>query len=172
MKNLTIKKKIILWFSLALLFIILISEGITFVFANRVLNEDAEERLTNQVRQNAEEIEFFTDFDAIEKEENDHYIEYGDGWLEIDDDFVSYQNGISTALMDSSGRHLYGSSLNGFPDNRNFTFTEADLLNVDGQKYYIFEMPLSSPEGLWLRGYISNSENMNLMYHFVRISIS
>lgn len=171
MKNLTIKKKIILWFSLALLFIILISEGITFVFANRVLNEDAEERLTNQVRQNAEEIEFFTDFDDIEKEENDHFVEYGGGWLEIDDDFVSYRNGISTELMDSSGKYLFGSSLKGFPENKNFTFTKADLLNVDGQKYYVFEMPLSSPDGLWLRGYISNSENMNLMYHFVRISI-
>ena len=49
MKNLTIKKKIILWFALILLLIVFISEGITISITNQVLNKDAQERFMIQV---------------------------------------------------------------------------------------------------------------------------
>ena len=58
MKNLSIKKKIILWFALILLLIVFISEGITISVTNQVLNKDARERLMSQVKQNSEEIEY------------------------------------------------------------------------------------------------------------------
>lgn len=171
MKNLTIKKKIIIWFSLALMIIIVISEGMTFFFANRVLTQNAEERLVKMVNQNANEIEFFQSLEGLELEEDDDYIRYKDGWLEIDDDFAPYLDGISTTLLDSSGKFLFGRSLIDFPKEQNFTFTEVDNLTVNNEKYYVYEMPLSSPEGLWLRGYISTNENTNLMYHLVRVSL-
>lgn len=171
MKNLTIKKKIVLWFSLVLLVIIVISEAITFIFASRVLNKNAKERLLSQVHQNSTEIEFFTSLEGHEMEESDYYLEFADGWLEVDDDFISYQDGIATSLLDSDGNILYGRSLVGFPADKDFAFTDVDSLEIDGQKYYVYEMPLEVCDGLWLRGYISTNENSNLMYHFVRISL-
>lgn len=171
MRNLTIKKKIILWFALVLLVIIAITEGITFVIASKLLDRNAEERLVNQVNMNAGEIEFFESLEGNEMEETDTYIEYAGGWLEVDDDFMAYQDGISTALLNSKGEMLYGRNLMDFPIEKEFAFKDAGIIDINGDKYYVYEKPLTYPEGLWLRGYISTNENTNLLYHFVRICI-
>lgn len=171
MKNLSIKKKIILWFALILILIVFISEGITISITNQVLNKDARERLVAQVKQNSEEIEYKDTLKGQEMEEGDQFIEYDAGWLEIDDDFALYDEGISTALLDSNGNLLYGRSLIGFPNNLTFSFTKPELLKINGEKYYVFEMPLNNPEGLWLRGYISHNEEINVLQNVVKTSI-
>lgn len=171
MKNLSIKKKIILWFAIILLLIIFISEAITISITNQVLNKDARERLVSQVKQNAEEIEYKESLEGQEMEEGDRFIEYSTGWLEIDDDFILSGDGISTAILDSEGELLYGRSLMGFPENQTFIFTKPELVKINGGKYYVFELPLNNPEGLWLRGYISHNEDINILHNVVRTSI-
>ena len=171
MKNFSIKKKIILWFALILILIVFISEGITISITNQVLNKDARERLVSQVKQNSGEIEYKESLEGQEMDEGDQFIEYNSGWLEIDDDFISYGDGISTALINSKGELLYGRSLMDFPDNLTFTFTKPELLKISGGKYYVFELPLNNPEGLWLRGYISHNEDINILQNVVKTSI-
>ena len=38
----------------------------------------------------------------------DQYIEYSDGFLEIDDDFLDQVNGIYSSLYQETGKLLYG----------------------------------------------------------------
>ena len=54
MNKLSIKQKIMLWFSTGLLVIILLITGLTFAIANLVLDENIKERLMNVVTTNVE----------------------------------------------------------------------------------------------------------------------
>lgn len=108
-KNLTIQKKIIIWFALTLLIIVTLMNTLTFSIAKIVLDEDIKERLMNTVVSNVEEIEYFNRLDAgMEREQGDQFLQYNSGWLEIDDDFCDYYEGICTALYDKDGNLLYG----------------------------------------------------------------
>ena len=109
MKGMTIQKKIILWFSLTLLVIVALMNALTFSIAKVVLDDDIKDRLTATVSSNVEEIEYFNRFDAgFEHEQGDQFLQYNNGWLEIDDDFCDYYEGICTALYDKDGNLLYG----------------------------------------------------------------
>ena len=55
MKQLTIQKKIILWFSAMLLIIVILISAMTFAIAGSVLNESIKERLHDIVYQNMAE---------------------------------------------------------------------------------------------------------------------
>ena len=104
MKNLTIQKKIIIWFSVTLIVIVALMNTLTFAIANLVLDEDVKERLMNTVASNVEEIEYFNRLDAgMEREQGDQFLRYNEGWLEIDDDFCDFFEGICTALYDENG---------------------------------------------------------------------
>ena len=101
MKGLSIKQKIILWFSITLLVIITLITGLTFAIANLVLDENIKERLMNIVTTNVAEIEFSIIYDREEIEQGDQFLEYKNGWLEIDDDFCDYIEGCSFEYVDN-----------------------------------------------------------------------
>ena len=172
MKQLTIQKKIILWFSAMLLIIVMLISAMTFAIAGSVLNESIKERLFDIVYQNMEEIEYWNDLSSTEAEPGDHFLIYHDGWLEIDDDFCNVFEGISTALYDADGNLLYGNmpiklSASGTPN-----YTNIKKIKYKGENYYVFDKSLtvSGLEELWLRGVVSQNESTNILYNVVRLS--
>ena len=108
--NLSIQKKIILWYAVMLLIIVFLVSAMMFAIATSVLNENIKERLVNVVSSNVNEIEFRNTLQNSEQEEGDQFLSYKDGWLEIDDDFCDVFEGISTALYDEDGTLLYGNA--------------------------------------------------------------
>lgn len=143
MKQLTIQKKIILWFSAMLLIIVMLISAMTFAIAGSVLNESIKERLFDIVYQNMEEIEYWNDLSSTEAEPGDHFLKYHDGWLEIDDDFCNVFEGISTALYDADGNLLYGNmpiklSASGTPN-----YTNIEKIKYKGENYYVFDKSLT-----------------------------
>ena len=58
MKQLSIQKKIVLWFSAMLLIIVLLITAMTFAIAGSVLNESIRERLYDVVSANVSEVEY------------------------------------------------------------------------------------------------------------------
>ena len=56
--NLSIQKKIILWYAVMLLIIVFLVSAMMFAIATSVLNENIKERLVNVVSSNVDEIEF------------------------------------------------------------------------------------------------------------------
>lgn len=172
-KNLTIQKKIIIWFALTLLIIVTLMNTLTFSIAKIVLDEDIKERLMNTVVSNVEEIEYFNRLDAgMEREQGDQFLQYNSGWLEIDDDFCDYYEGICTALYDKDGNLLYGEAPVKISRSKAASFTSVGSVKYKGEKYYVYDRVLSgdSFDGLWLRGVVSKNERINILYNTVRLS--
>ena len=172
MKQLSIQKKIMLWFSAMLLIIVLFISAMTFGIASSVLNENIRERLYDVVSANVDEIEYLNSLRGTEAEAGDQFIEYGNGWLEIDDDFCDVYEGISTALYDSEGNLLYGNmpiKLSSFAAE---DFAKIGKVEYKGETFYVFDKALTAAgmEGLWLRGVVSQNEGINVLYNTVRLS--
>ena len=156
-----------------LIVIVALMNTMTFAIANLVLDEDVRERLMNTVSSNAEEIEYFNRLDAgMEREAGDQFLQYNDGWLEIDDDFCDFYEGICTALYDENGNLLYGESPVKISRIKVLAFTKIDKITYKGEKYYVYDRKLAGDnlEGLWLRGIVSKNERINILYNTVRLS--
>ncbi len=152
--------------------IVLFISAMTFEIASSVLNESIRERLYNIVSSNVDEIEYLNSLRNTEAEAGDQFIEYGDGWLEIDDDFCDVYEGISTALYDSEGNLLYGNmpiKLSSFAAE---DFVKIGKAEYKGETFYVFDKALTAEgmEGLWLRGVVSQNEGINVLYNIVRLS--
>ena len=76
MKKLSIKKKIMIWFTVALLILALGTSAFTMYISRNVLNQSIQERLINLVSSNAEEIEFYNSLDGREREASDFFLSY------------------------------------------------------------------------------------------------
>ena len=76
-RNLSIQKKIILWFAAAMVLIVLLMSAMTLAIANSVLDENIRERLVNVVSDNANQIDYYEDLD-------DENVHYGDQFLHIE----------------------------------------------------------------------------------------
>lgn len=166
MRNLSIKKKIVIWFALSMVLIVGLTMGLLYAIGQSVFNTDIQTQLMNQVNINAEEIEYLNSLELKEEyESGDHFLQYGDGYLEIDDDFCHYTNGIYTCLVDSNNNLLYGQSPIRLSRDQVFTHLEVKPLKYQGEHYYIFERPLHGDnlDGLWVRGVASRREGTHLL---------
>ena len=172
MKNISIKKKILIWFTSALFIIVAITLALTFAIVNAVFTTDLQGHLENQVLLNADEIEYYNSLEGQEREVGDQYVSYKNGILEIDDDFCDYYNGVYTALIDSDNRLRYGECPVIFKSDELFTFTKITKYSYDGKSYFVFEKPLHGDnlDGLWLRGVASLTEGTYLLYSMLKFS--
>lgn len=171
-KNLSIQKKIILWFSAMLLIIVLLISGMTFAIAASALNENIKERLFDVVSSNIDEIEYVKNGSQAEASDRSQFLLYGEGLLEIDDNFCDVFEGISTALYDSDGNLLYGSAPLKSGISAAPTFTKIEKIEYKGENYYIYDKLLTADDmqGLWLRGIVSQNESINILYNVIRLS--
>lgn len=170
-KRLSIKTKILVWFAIALLVIEAITLSLFVTVSRSVFTTDIQTQLMQRVDANAEEIEYYNSIKGQEIELGDQFISYGDGILEIDDDFCDNLNGIYTALIDEEGRLLYGECPIKLSKAQQFTFTDVGKVEYKGASYYVFERPLQGEQltGLWLRGVISRREGISLLYTIFRL---
>ena len=170
-RNLSIKKKITIWFSLSMIFIVGIMMGLIFAISQSVFSTDIQTQLVNQVNTNAEEIEYLNSLELKEEyETGDHFLEFENGYLEIDDDFCHYVNGIYTCLVDSENNLIYGESPIRLTRDQVFTHLKVEPLKYQGESYYIFERPLQGDnlDGLWVRGVASRREGTHLLSSIMR----
>ena len=162
--------KIIIWFAIALFLIEAIILSLTFTISKSVFNTDIKTHLKNQVDANVQEIEYLNSLVGQEIEIGDQYLSYNEGFLEIDDDFCDYINGIYTALVDDNNNLLYGECPVKLGFDHAFTYTTVGTVKYQGDRYYIYERPLHGEnlEGLWLRGVASQREGTNILYTIMR----
>lgn len=172
MKKLSIKTKIMIWFTVAMLVMVIGTSAVNFFISRQVLNQSIQDRLIDAVSSNALEIEYRSSMSG-EREPQDFFLSYNDGLLEIDDDFLDYSEGIYTALVDSDNNLLYGELPVRLDGDKAFSYTTVGTTNTDGEKFYVYEKPLSGEnlDGLWLRGFVSERESTNVLYNMVRLSL-
>ncbi len=174
MKNLSIRVRITAWFSCIMAFIVAVTFGIIFWVSNAVTQKSIQDNLIEIVELNVDEIEFYEEKNYRKELHGDQYIEYSDGYLEIDDDFLDQVNGIYSSLYQETGKLLYGEN----PSVRagmEIPFSDGIVKKVtwNGTVYYVYDRLLSGygVDGLWLRGMVSRDQGTQQLQWLVRLSI-
>lgn len=175
MKRLPIRLKITLWFTASLLFVVAVTYVVILSVSDQVIQKTIRDSLIETVEHNVDEIEYYHSIDDVDLTNDvDHFIAYGDGFLEVDDDFLDAVNQVYTSLYGSDQTLLYGenpiageSLACGFADSR------IQKITVGGTVYYIFDRALAQDglEGLWLRGVVSEMQGKQEMSTISRLSL-
>ncbi len=170
MKNLSVKLKITLWFSIIIILITAMMFALMLTVSTSVLHTDAKETLKRVIDVNAQEIEYVSEIDENEYETGDQYIEYNNAYLEIDDDFLDESSGVYTALYDSDGNLLYGQNLINAEVSADGKIKTA---LYDKEKYYTFAKDLIDEEldGLVLFGVINENANKTILTRIINMSL-
>ena len=174
MKNLSVRLKITLWFSAVLVVVVALTFAVILAASRSVLQKTIRDNLIGTIEDNVDEVEYFdqTDGDETDNDE-DIYIRYASGYLEIDDDFLDQVNDVYTALYNEDGTLLYGENPLA-KDTAGIPFSDFNIQNVrtNSINYYIYDRALSRDglDGLWLRGIVSEQQGTNQMSDIVSIS--
>ncbi|RDY32053.1 sensor histidine kinase [Lachnotalea glycerini] len=143
MKKLTIKMKITIWFTV---FMIILST-VVFVFialiSNSTVSQETRGMLISLVEDNTREVE------------------YDDGEVDIDDDFVSFSNGVYCLVFDSTGKKFSGYAP--YTELESQTFENANIrsVSIGKETYLIYDQLITSKKhaDLWVRGVVLESGN-------------
>lgn len=162
-----------LWASLVLVLIASLAFGVVYLAGGLVLRNTLKGYLMSAVEQNTNKINWGT---AQEDTEANIYIAYGDGYLEIDRDFLDVINDVYAALYTSGGEMLYGEDpVARHTQDRGFTQTELWEITVDGIRYDMYDrrLPQELPDGqsLWIRGCVSEAGVRAQLRETARISL-
>ena len=143
MGRFSIRLKITIWFTAALVVIVLFAYLMIFVVSRQILIKTIQDSLVETVENNVDEIEYFSGMDEIRTDADiDYLIDYRKGYLEIDDDLE-------------------------------FVDSEIQKVMKDGTGYYIFDRKLTAEglNGLWLRGVVSEEQGERQSFGIMRIAL-
>ena len=160
MKRGSLITKITLWFSVAIIVISVSAVFITLAVSSAVIRRGIRENLIETVHNNFDEIEFYTEYDRLEFDDPyDLSIDYKNGFIEIDDDFIRSVNGIDTSLFDDKGL-VYGDGTHFSSEyTPQFQDKTVSMVKEKGKTYYVYDTKLNFPAlkngNLWLRGVVS-----------------
>ncbi len=158
----SIRTKITLWFSVVLIVIVALTYFIILSVSNRIIQNTLQDNLIRTVENNVDEIEYYTSMNFADMADDfDFYVPYGDGYIQIDDDFLDKVNQIYTCLYQSDGSLVYGMNPVAMETaDTAFSDSQIQKITIDGTLYYIFdrELNLEGLNGLWLRGIVSETQ--------------
>ena len=155
MKRSSLQWKLTLWFSAALVLMAVLTFIVVFFVSHSVLQKQLRTELIHTVEDNVDEVEFYRSIAQMDQDgDTDHYIRYGVGYLEIDDDFLDQVNGMTTALYHENGSLLYGENPIAAAGMLAFEDGVCRTVRVRGETWYIFDRRLeqNTLRDLWLRG--------------------
>ena len=143
MKRSSLQWKLTLWFSAALVLMAVLTFIVVFFVSHSVLQKQLRTELIHTVEDNVDEVEFYRSIAQMDQDgDTDHYIRYGVGYLEIDDDFLDQVNGMITALYHENGSLLYGENPIAAAGMLAFEDGVCRTVRVRGETWYIFDRRL------------------------------
>lgn len=155
----SITMNITIWFSLVLVVIVVLTFRIFWFVSASILQKTIREYLFSSVEENCDKIRFLTSMaDADPYDKDDFYIRFGEGWLEVDDDFLDEINEVQSALYLEDGTMIYGKNpiardtvSQSFRDSRLYKYN-----TYSKTRYYVYDRKLTADhmEGLWIRGVV------------------
>lgn len=144
MKNLNIKLKITIWFTFFMIFLTLIIFAFVMLISNTGTINQVQNTLVNIVDENLSEVE------------------YDDGEIDIDDDFISYKNGVTCLVYDKNKNLVNGFSQYEFLNPEPFVDSEIKSVVYNNENYFIYDKLIidsQQEQDIWLRGIISADES-------------
>ena len=133
MRNLSVKARVTIWFTLLMLLITAASLGFVITVGGSMMESYSLTRLAEMVNDNADELR------------------YGKKGLEVDDDFEPYAGGAYTLIYDEAGTLLFGRVPAGFNPREPFLEGEPYLVGSSGGDFYLYDRRAEGGR-LWLRG--------------------
>lgn len=133
MKRLSLKGRITLWYTGFLVILVALTLGFILYISGQVVEEDAKKRLEELV------------------DSNTHQLDWDDGMLEAEDDFVSLKNGISVFVFINTGKMLLGTEheAESYPE---LAFAEGSTRKNGSDYVYDRRVELDDKVQVWLRG--------------------
>lgn len=175
MKRLSIRAKITLWFALAMSVLAALTLGCVWMISDNVVQKNIKDSLVEMVSDNVDEVEYYRNKeDANPDGDRDIYIQYKNGYLEIDDDYLDQMNGIYTTLYKEDYELLYGENpIAETSGDIAFADNKLQTLRYKGTTYYLYDRSLKGEgmEDLWLRGIVSRSQGARWMDAIVILSM-
>lgn len=173
MKNRGIRFRLTLWFSLAMIAIVVVTCWITLGASRAVLRGTIRDYLISSVEENVDKIQFVSE--TGDRHANS-YIPYERGYLQIDLDFMNVVYDVHMALYTADGSLLYGEN----PLSRqigDLAFHESRTWTMDagGVHYLLYDRKLNIdlPDGgvLWMRGIVPDTRSLLQLRAIIRLSL-
>ncbi len=173
--RMSIRTKITLWYSVALIIVVSITYLVILAVSNGVIQKTIRDNLITAVEHNVDEIEYFATLDQSQLANDvDYFLPYKTGYIEVDDDFLDEVNQIYTTLYLDNGAFIYGENPIA-EETSNLAFIDSQIreLTYHDTVYYIFDRKLirKGLEGLWLRGVVSEKQGAVQMASISRTSL-
>lgn len=152
MKKLSIKMRVTLWYSLLMLLLAGLVLGFMGFVSEYIAKSNTKNALIVVVESNMEEVE------------------YEDGELEIDDDFLFFKNGVSSLVYSAQGQLIDGHIPRGFQSDEPLEDNNLHMVSSGGQRFYCYDRRIrfTEEEDLWIRGIIAVDENAGMMGTILR----
>lgn len=155
MKNLSIKMRVTIWYTIVMVIILVIFSSLTIYISQKVSDSDVKNNMRNLVKTVASEID-------------------ASGVLHTNTDISAPINDTFIAVYDNDERLLFGTlpgnySFNSYKSaaKNKFENKTTRTITISNQKYYIYDRKVSNIIGyekLWIRGFIqinSISDHVN-----------
>lgn len=139
MKKLTITMRMTLWYSAMMLLLVAVVLGFMVFISDNVASGSARDALIRAVESNLDEVE------------------YDDGEIEIDDDFVYTTGSVTSVIYHDDGTLVSGHLPSGFTAELALEDGSVRTASSGGQTYYIYDQVVSSRRygNLWVRGIVA-----------------
>ncbi len=174
-KNRSIRFKITVWFTTALVLVAVTSYLIVLSVSNQILQKTIRDNLVEAVTRNYDDVRFYASLDEADlNKDASHFLRFEDGFLEVDSDFLDEVNEVYTALYDSDGALLYGENpILRSTQGIGFVDSKIRTLKVLETTYFIFDLRLEAKGlgGLWMRGVVSEEQGAMQMDSITRTSL-
>ncbi len=172
MKNLSIRIKITLWFTVILVVLVSCTYMVVFSVNRQLVQKTIRDELIRTVEDNVDEVEYYKNIGKIDPHEVDYYMAFRGGYLEIDDDFLDKVNEVYTSLYNENVTLLYGENpISKQTADLQFSDAKIQHLSINDTLYYVFDrkLTLEGLEGLWLRGVVSENQGMTQVAAITRL---
>lgn len=177
MKRLSIRYRITVYFSVAMILITALSFLLVRVISASVMQKTIRGYLISAVDANIDKL-VYCDLSQGESEKkkdaNDIFLRYGDGFLQIDDGFLDVINDVESALYQQDGTMLYGKNpIARDMENATFSGSRIYRINVRGAAFFVYDRKLVGKEldGLWIRGIVPLTQEAQQLSEITRITL-
>lgn len=179
----SIRLRMVFWVSGVLLFMMIVVFLVFRSVSISVLEKTIRNYLISAVDTNSDEITYLNnekksedgllvpDADSVYSAKN-IIIEYKNGKLVIDEDFLDTMNDVESALYTSDGKLLYGKNpIAEEMDGKRLKSARIYTKKVAGEDYYIYDRKLVGTrlDGLWIRGVASLKQPHRELREITRI---
>ncbi|MBR6350611.1 MAG: HAMP domain-containing histidine kinase [Lachnospiraceae bacterium] len=173
MRNRSIRFKLVLWGTIALLVLAGVTLAAVLGASSLVLRGNIRDFLISTVEENVDNIDYVTEPGDTRI---NYYIEYDGGFLEIDLDYMEEVNDVRTGLYTSDGKLLYGeNSLAQLTSEIPFDQSRTWSIKSEGIRYDIYDrkVNISSPSGepLWIRGIVPETRSTAQLNKILNFSL-